>query len=465
MLIRNKLTLVFILLVITIQLAFSTFIYLFYSIYRERAFYVRLQAKAQLYGRIILERKALRNPLNSLQAIDFATITGEHTSLFDSTGTILFTNQSKDYQQKETSLLATLSQKKSVQFNIENEKGIGITYTYENQPYSIFVTGINRLGDTSDQYLRVLLLIANLGGGVLIMGAGWYFSGRFLQPIARMVADVNQQSDSQLTIRLDEGNKRDELAQLAMTFNEMLTRLQTNVENQRSFISHASHELRTPLTNMLGTLQTSLSYDKVPDQWRRSMELAVLDSKRIIELTNGLLSLSKSENVAVARQPIRLDECIEKAMAQTKAKYPDTALYFQFGTLSDSDYFEILGHEPLLTTVLTNLLDNACKYSQQPVWIELSTEQAKGQYVITITDQGRGIPAEDLPYLFEPLYRGRNVGKTEGYGVGMAVAKRLIAFHKGTINVQSVLDQGTTITVRLPIYSDTATPSEPATIS
>ncbi|MFD2933833.1 ATP-binding protein [Spirosoma flavum] len=455
MLIRHKLTLLFTGIVLAIQVAFTSFVYTFYSVYREQGFTVRLQGKARLFGRVMISRHSDQGVLDrALNATDLQTLTEEHISIFDQKGDLLFTNQLPAFVQKEARLIPSLTQKTPLPFTINQNEGVGIIYQDQSLLYSIFVTGYDRLGHSKQQNLFMILLVANVGGFLLIMVAGWYFAGRFLRPLAsmvNMVRGVQPISDAHLNLRLNEGNQTDEIAQLAITFNQLLAQLRATFENQRQFVSHASHELRTPLTTVLGTLETSHQYDTDPADFRISMEVAMRELTKLAGLTNSLLNLAKMGDGSLSMTPVRLEECVMAAVSQVKRKRTGCSLVLQFGEMPDDDFFMVMGNEILLTTAIQNVIDNACKYSRQVVQVDLFTQPADGIHLIIITDQGVGIPPDDLPHVFEPLYRGKNAGQAEGFGVGLAITQQVIQRHRGKISLASTPTTGTMVRVELPI--------------
>ncbi|GAB3788268.1 HAMP domain-containing sensor histidine kinase [Spirosoma horti] len=454
MLIRHKLTLLFTCIVLAIQIAFTSFVYTFYSVYRQQGFAVRLQGKARLFGRVMISRHSQQGVLDrALNATDLQTLTEEHISIFDQQGNLVFTNQLPAFVQREARLIPGLSHKAPLTFTMNRNEGVGIKYRDRGLSYAIFVTGYDRLGHSKQQNLFMILLVANVGGLLLIMVGGWYFAGRFLRPLASMVTmvrDVQHVSDNHLQLRLNEGNQTDEIAQLAITFNQLLTQLQATFESQRQFVSHASHELRTPLTTVLGTLETSHQYDTDPADFRISMEVAMRELTKLVGLTNSLLNLAKTGDGSLAMRPVRLEECVMAAVSQVKRKRSGCTIQFQFGQMPEDDFFMVMGNEILLTTALQNVIDNACKYSQQAVQVNLFTKPDDGLHQITITDQGIGIQPNDLPHVFEPLYRGQNAGKAEGFGVGLAITQQVIHRHRGTISLTSSSTTGTTVRVQLP---------------
>ncbi|GAB3698169.1 HAMP domain-containing sensor histidine kinase [Spirosoma flavus] len=448
MLIRNRITIIFTLLATAIQITLSLLVWYFYSLYRQEEFYSRLLSKARVAGRVLISRRHLHdNFFKNMVRTDLLTIVEEQISIYDDRHNLVFTNRNlkeSDYYKEKIPLMDTTSLS---QFRSGHLESISLPYRDRGQLFYIFASGYDRIGLAKLGTLQQILLLANLLGFALIVLAGWYFSGRVLKPISQIVDEVEQITATHLHKRVNEGNRRDEIAQLAMTFNQMLFRLEDAFVSQRSFVSHASHELRTPLTNTLGTLETSLRYDQNPVDWRDSMEVAVDELKKVIALTNGLLGLAKVTDGAVALTTIQVDDCLLNAISQVQTKYPGRNLPLQFKTGSE-ETFTVKGNATLLTTAFLNVLDNACKYSSEAVSIQL---QAKGdQITVNVSDQGRGIAEADVVHILDPLYRGKNVEGVPGYGIGLTVTQKIIDLHQGVIQIISNLNQGTLVTISLP---------------
>lgn len=448
MLIRNRLTINFTLLATAIQITLSVLVIYFYSLYRQEEFYARLTSQARMAGRVLISRRHLHDEFfRKMVRTDLLTIVEEQISIYDDKRQLVFTNQNlkeSNFFENRIPQLATTS---LVEFRSGHLESVAIPYRDRGELFYIFAAGYDRIGTTKLRTLQQILVLANLLGFTLIVLAGWYFAGRVLRPISQIVDEVEQITAKHLHKRVNEGNLRDEIAQLAMTFNQMLFRLEDAFVSQRSFVSHASHELRTPLTNILGTLQTSLSYDKNPADWRESMEVSVEELKKVITLTNGLLGLAKVADGAVALTPVQLDDCLLMAIGQVQTKYPGRPLPLQFVTDEEAS-FSVTGNAVLLTTAFLNILDNACKYSDEAVSIQLQADDE--QVSVTVSDRGRGIADADASHILDPLYRGSNVAGVPGYGIGLAVTQKIIDLHQGTIRIESVVNQGTVVTISLP---------------
>ena len=448
MLIRNRLTIIFTLLATAIQLTLSVLVLYFYSLYRQEEFYARLTAQARMAGRVLISRRHLHDEFfKKMVRTDLLTIVEEQISIYDSGHELVFTNQTlkdSDFFERRIPQLATTP---LVEFKSGHLESIAMTYRDRGDLFYIFASGYDRIGTTKLNTLQQILILANILGFTLIVLAGWYFSGRVLKPIAQIVDEVEQITAKQLHKRVNEGNRRDEIAQLAMTFNQMLFRLEDAFVSQRSFVSHASHELRTPLTNILGTLQTSLSYDKNPADWRESMEVSIEEINKVIALTNGLLRLAKVTDGTVALTPVQADDCLLTAIEQVQTKYPKRSLTLQFVTDEDGS-FAVKGNAVLLTTAYLNIIDNACKYSDEAVSIQL--QAGDDQVSMIVTDRGRGIADADADHVLDPLYRGKNVAGIPGYGIGLAVTQKIIDLHQGTVQITSAENEGTAVTITLP---------------
>lgn len=447
MLIRNRLTIIFTLLATAIQVTLSLLVWYFYSLYRQEEFYSRLEGKARVAGRVLISRRHLHDDFfKNMVRTDLLTIVEEQISIFDHQHKLVFTNRTlkeSDYYKEKIPHLPSDS---LFEFRSGHLESILLPFYDRGQRFYIFASGYDRIGFAKLGTLQQILLLANMLGFSLIVLAGWYFSGRVLKPISQIVDEVEQITAKDLHKRVNEGNRRDEIAQLAMTFNQMLFRLEDAFVSQRSFVAHASHELRTPLTNTLGTLETSLRYDQNPNDWRDSMEVAVEELKKVISLTNSLLGLARVTDGALTLQRVQVDDCLLTALGQIHAKYPHRSLPIQFAT--DDHSLTVKGNATLLTTAFLNLLDNACKYSTEAVAVHLQTTSDK--ILVVIKDQGRGIAEADIAHIFDPLYRGKNVEGVPGFGIGLAMTQKIIELHQGFLHLNSKINEGTTVSISFP---------------
>jgi len=433
MLIRTKLILRFTLLVAGLLVGFSAFVYYFQAAARRQRFVHRMEASALLAARVLIRSG---HPAGPVHPRDLLMMTGERIRVLSPAGETLFAEAA--------------SLPRSLRGQLESTR---VSYTSQGTKYRVEIAAVDRLGRSQLDTLRLILVVGNVGALLLIIGAGWYFADEFLRPIARVVEQVELITASNLSQRLEEGNRRDEIARLAITFNHMLTGVEQAFEAQKSFLSHASHELRTPLATLLGTLETSLAYDDNLDDSKESIESGLEDVRHLIALTNGLLTLARADAPSPRLLPVRLDECLTQALGYAQAKYPGREVQLLVGSvpaLDAAEPFSLPGNAELLTTALFNLLDNACKYSQAAVAVSLTYADARTLQV-RVADTGPGIAEADQARLFEPLFRARSAAGRPGFGLGLPLAQKVVRLHGGQLEIESAAGEGTTATVRLPV--------------
>ncbi|WP_046244412.1 sensor histidine kinase [Hymenobacter terrenus] len=454
MLIRNKLMLRFTLLVLAIQVSFSAFIYYFNASTRAQRFSHRLETSAALASRLLVRTGKLETgQLGSLRRGDLLTLPDEQISIYGPDGTLRFSSADDIDQEPNRTHLAALQASRFVTFTgTGGREALGMVYVHEGEPYHIFVSAEDVSGWVRLHQLGLLLLVGNVGALALTILAGWYFAGSALKPMARISRQAGRISATNLGRRLSEGNGRDELAQLAHVFNNMLTGLEQAFEAQKSFLAHASHELRTPLTTLTGTLETALTYDTSLAEARQSMTQALEASRHLNALTSSLLSLAKVDGSLPEFEPVRLDECLNQALSFARAKFVGRDFRLAFGELpeeAETDVFMVAGNAELLTTSLLNLLDNAGKYSAGPVQAELGYE-GPTTLRVRVLDAGPGLSPEELSRIYEPLYRAAGAVGRPGYGLGLPLTQRIVQRHGGRLELASAVGQGTTATVWLP---------------
>ncbi|MCB1255966.1 MAG: HAMP domain-containing histidine kinase [Microthrixaceae bacterium] len=279
---------------------------------------------------------------------------------------------------------------------------------------------------------------------ILAMSAGimtWFITGRALAPVAAMTRRVRELSATNLDARVPIPPTSDEIAQLAVTMNEMLDRLQHASIAQRQFVSDASHELRSPVASIRAQLETALQYpDKV--DWPEVARIVLVEDARLEHLVGNLLAMARLEEGRMGpRSEIDLDELI---MIQTK-RMMGVKL-----DLSGVSGGRVWGNPDELTSVIRNLLDNAARYATSRIAVSVSDQ---GPWVtMTVSDDGPGIAPEHRDKVFQRFARlqegrERDMG---GTGLGLALSKRIVEQHNGEIFVEENEPHGARFIVRLP---------------
>ena len=456
MLIRSKLILWFTLLVASILIVFSYSVYYFYSQYRSEEFFERLHDKATITAKLFLEGDHVNLSLAKyIHPGDLNSLSNEKVTMYDESGKPIYASSKEpDVIPFTSAVRDTILKNKKVSLTSNETSVQGILYQDEKTSFIVVASAYDRYGIDHLDNMKLILVIANIVAIIAVLFIGWIYAGKVLSPISEVIDQVSQITYTNLDARVDEGNRKDEIAQLAITFNRMLDRINNTFEVQKSFVSHASHELRTPLANISGTLETSYYYDDNLEESKKSIYSSMEEINKLIRLVNGLLSLAKIEN-SKAIPFIKLfpiDELILQSVSDLKKKYPDQQIGFSFGYLCD-DYndFKILGNEELLQTAIINVIENACKFSKGSkivITLEIFTSH---ELTINVKDNGFGIDPADLKFIFEPLYRGSNTHHIAGFGIGLALVQRIVKLHKGEIFIESEPNKGTSVVIVLPL--------------
>ncbi len=301
--------------------------------------------------------------------------------------------------------------------------------------------------------LRTVLLVLLPAGLVLAVAGGYWLAGRALAPVQQMTDTARSISAHNLRERIQVRNPRDELGRLAETLNSMMDRLEQSFDAMRQFTADASHELRTPLTAIRTEVEIALRSARSPDDYQQVLASTLEEVERITRLADSLLLLSREDagTAPSVRQPLRVDELLREVGEHVKAVADQAGVTLTVGGLPPA---AVEGDADRLRQVFYNLLDNAVKYNRAGGSVTLSGRRHDRHVIIEIADTGVGIPAEELPRVFDRFYRvdksrSRQMG---GAGLGLSIAKALVESHAGRIEVESTLGKGSTFRVVLPAH-------------
>ena len=309
--------------------------------------------------------------------------------------------------------------------------------------------------EDSRQQLNKLRRLLALGFLAAVAAAGvgsWFFAGRALRPLRRMVREVDGITATDLSQRLTRtGETTDEIGLLTQRFNRLLDRLEAAFVGQRTFVRDASHELRTPLTALIGELEVSqLQAERSPAEYRRVLQSTLDSARQLNSLTNGLLQIARASDdpSQVPMAPIGLDDLLLQAHEQLLRRHPTCRVDLDFG---EAESFVVRGNEALLLSAILNILDNACKFSQQNGGTVTATLARTRQHLsLLVSDEGPGLSAADLQQVFVPFFRAASARTVPGHGIGLPLAARIMALHGGTVRVESEPGQGTQVWLEWP---------------
>ena len=343
---------------------------------------------------------------------------------------------------------------------------LGYIITYKQPPYEVIATlfyttydrfvvvtaGTDIEGALRMKKLENILVIVCLISLFLFFIAGWFYSGRALKPISDVVKKVEDISITSLNLRVFEGNGTDEIGRLAKTFNNMLERLETSFGMQKNFIANASHELRTPLTSINGQLEVLMMKDRSTSEYKSALGSILEDIRSMIDLSNRLLLIARTsaEGPVNFNKKIRLDEILWQVQEEITRFNNDYRINISIDdSLTDSEQMIVVGDDSLLKVAVSNIIDNACKYSSDHS-VEIKFCHIEKFIEVVFEDRGIGISEEDMKKIFEPFYRGSNTISISGTGIGLPLVNQIIKNHNGKINLSSKLGKGTIVTLLLP---------------
>lgn len=453
MTIRNRISLQFSLIVASILILFSVLIYITSARYRQEEFYERLTRKARTTVRFLVEVKEIDRDL--LKIIDRNTLSAlidEKVLVFNDRNELIYASVDDKIIHYRSSLLNQVRQQQQMEIIDGENELIGLLYQEHGRQLVVLASAYDEFGKRKLLNLKQTLAWGLLGGIGLTVALGFFFAGKSLQPIAHINRQVQTITARNLKQRLDEGQRQDEIDQLAINFNNVLGRLEQAFEQQRIFVSHASHELRTPLTALKSEIQLALRRPLNGPEYEVVLRNLMSDTDRLISLSNSLLWLARTlESLQqVHLEPLRIDEVIFAARDELQSAHPDYQVQIDYDNLPEAETDTLVrGNDALLRRVVLNLLDNACKYSaSHQAWVRIGTNPETCR--VTVRDEGIGITADEQTRIFEPFYRAGGAQAYEGFGVGLSICQRIVDLHQGTITVASEPGQGSTFTVILP---------------
>ena len=331
-------------------------------------------------------------------------------------------------------------------FSILDKDGFCFEYIDDNKKYYIFALAYDNSKTKNLSELRKILLLSVIISLVVSVLLSYIFSNRAIEPLKHIINNVKKINSNKLSERLPEGNKKDEIAQLAMTFNEMLNKLEVTFKNQKDFISHTSHELRTPLTVMIAQSEYLLSHERSIKEYISHITETISDLKNFNYLINNLLELAqldKDDPILYSR--VRVDEIILNSILNIKSKYKNRRIISRSQYPEDENHLIIYGNEGLLTIVFRNILDNACKFSKKDVIVEFQVTEISVD--IIVSDSGIGIPPNEIDSIYRPFARASNARFIGGLGIGLSLVSKILELHNASMNIESILDAGTRVNI------------------
>lgn len=438
--IKTRLSFQFSLIVFGILLFFSTLAYYFsYSSQRSK-FRENLLDRAQNTAILLINVEGIDSTLLKKIHQTTSSLAEEEIAVTDSANNLIY-NNNPHYLTNRVILEKSFTSSPNF-FSIGEKDGVSYNHTIKNKAYHVYVLAYDNSRAENLIELRTILIWSILVSLWLSITASYFFSKLAIRPISNIILQVKNINSAKLNSRLNEGSKKDEIEQLAITFNQMLSDLELVFKSQDEFVSNASHELRTPFAIMIAESDYILVRQRKPEEYRKHISGMVEDLRRLNTLLNSLLELANlNRDHHIILSPIRIDELIFNTIQAIKTKYPGRKILPKIEYSENENDLLVSGNVGLLEIALKNLIDNACKFSAEDVEVKASISDKNIN--IHIIDHGIGIPPGEIGNIFKPFKRGANVKYIAGFGIGLSIVAKIITLHGAEINVSSIENVGT----------------------
>lgn len=451
--IRTRLTLLFTLITAAILLIFAAIIYFSAKQNRENEFYSALKKEAITKANLFLNAKVDASTLQTIYRNNRQILNEVEVAIYDTSFHLLYHDAVDiDFVKETRQMIHEIVKTKEITFYQNNWQVIGLLYNFENKNYVITAAALDQYGYNKLRSLRENIFIVFFLAVILIYFAARFFIKKSFAPVLEMTKKAKTISATNLDLRLKTTKGKDELSQLAGTFNEMLNRLENSFDAQKSFVANISHELRTPLSAIITELEVSKNKERSIAEYKKVINHSLKDAKKLARLSNSLLDLARAsyDPAEIKFAPNRLDELLLDAQLQVQKFNPEYDIDILFEKEFDSDnLISVKGNAYLLKTAFVNLMENGCKFSDnKQCTVSISFENKN--VILKFSDKGIGIAEEDLPEIFTAFYRGNNKVFADGNGIGLSLTQKIISLHKGKISVQSALNAGTVFLLELP---------------
>jgi signal transduction histidine kinase len=432
-----------------ILIVFSLFLFKFSKSYFEKSFENNLKNTSINIVNDLLELYKIDDQITSKKNETFKSFSPNILVINDSNEALI--EYAKITDEIKLNLLNEISNKESYTISKGDTVYLAFKHQYKNRSFKIISSSINFNGFLYFKIIKVSLLIFVIISMAFTYFTGIYFAKQTLLPIKNIIKQVEKFNEVNLNERLKSRNGKDEISLLTTTFNQLLDRLENSFILQKSFVSNASHEFRTPLTVMKGQIEVLLLQPRSNEIYLNTYISLLEDINNQINLINGLGDLANANamfpNIVNSKIPIidLLDDCVGELYKNKNYKVVLTIEELQ----DDESTMYLNGNYALLKSAFINVMDNACKFSNN-LTCQVNLICNLDFMSITVIDQGLGINKVDLANIFESFYRSNNTRHIQGHGIGLSLVKKIVEYYHGKITVTSELGKGTKMSIYLP---------------
>ncbi len=449
--IKFKLTFWFTCIVAAILFGSFLIVYENYSFFRQANFYDRLEDRAHVLTNAYLDASGLdEKTIHTLNEYTVSISPNLRVTLYTPEGKLL---QPIGSQIPITpQIINDLKYKSPLEYQINDTQYIFFSMHHKTGDIIALSAAYDKTGFSKVAFLRKLFILILFLAIITTAVVGWLFSRYSLRPMNEVVNEAQLITANNLHKRLSVQNERDEIGNLSITFNKMLDRLESAFNLQKEFVSNASHEFKTPLTSMKGQIQVALLRARSIEDYQSLLQSLNEDIDNLIGLLTSLHELAKA-NAKIPQNEFKsvslLDILMDTQNDLLKNKPHYKIEISVNNSIDQPEKINCFGDVNLLKSAFTNIIDNGCKFSASHN-VTVVIAYKNGQNILTFKDHGLGIATENLDLIFEPFFRANETRIIHGYGIGLSLVKRIVEWHKGTIQVRSEINKGTSVILKLP---------------
>lgn len=441
MTIRDRLSLQYTLVSAVLLFGVLTGIYLLTARYRRSDFREQLMDRAITNAQLFLAQ-------DNMSAEKFRDVQKKYPLRLSQEVVRIYNDKDEPvFIQNETfqwphSLIDKVRKQRTLQLQQGDKFTCGIYYPDNSGNFTVLASAVDTFGQEEMKQLFWVMFVAFFISIFVLFFAGRLFARIALAPMIKVISDVRFIRSTSLDKRLEIKDGRDEINELANTFNNLLEHLQQAFEAQSSFVAHASHELKTPVTSIIGDVEVTLSQPRGVDEYRQTLQGVLGEAEKLSDLINNLFELAQTNTGFAEFRELRLDELLWQLKDECTTRVPGSRIDLQYHLSEDMRKYTVQANNYLLFLAIGNILRNAMKFSDNRV-VYCGLYLKNDHPVISIRDTGIGISPEDLGNIFQPFFRGANTFGYSGYGVGLSLADKILRLHNVRVTVHSELNKGT----------------------
>ena len=413
----------------------STLIFVLYSNFRKEEFRDRLEIKALSNIKLLVNVKEVDDQL--LKMIDQNSINQlyeEKTLVFDSNFKLIYSSIDDAKIKWSVDDLKYLKKHKTFFKQQGDYEVYGVFYDTKDRDFYALISATDDYGKRKLLFLRYTLVISYIFFTCICWVLTSFMVKKAMSPLSIFHQKIKNINENNLDTRVASKNNKNEIDLIANEFNFMMDRIEVSYQKQKEFTAHASHELRTPLSRITSQIENTIVDPATSDKGKNFLKTILSDINQLTELINSLLILSKIDNKKNENKEIhRMDEILFSAIENLNKSYPEFLILFEIEENNNLDTtLEVNGNKNLLEIAITNILKNACVYSDnQQAKVIISTQD--DQLVLSISNTGETLNEEEQKNLFQPFMRGKNSKGTSGFGLGLRIVQRILTLHNASI--------------------------------